>query len=172
MMRMMLLTDYGLAGSPKLKLWDFIQTSSKPMVAQPGMFKCSAITPPSFGQKYLMAPTRFLARTMGPTLLALSASEYRNWHVFPKSSPAVVLLNGTILFACGVGIVQSHNVWHPRQALLVTALGWSILALGASRMAVPELILSSVQESQGPPNTLLVGMGTVGIVLCTIGYWL
>ncbi|KAK6503890.1 hypothetical protein TWF481_008891 [Arthrobotrys musiformis] len=119
-----------------------------------------------------MAPTRLLARIMGPTLLALSASEYQNWHVFPQSSPAVVLLNGTILFVCGVGIVQDHNVWYPPKALLVTALGWSILALGLWRMAFPEYVLSTVQESRGPPIGLLCGMGLVGGVLCTIGYWL
>ncbi|KAK6540216.1 hypothetical protein TWF694_009033 [Orbilia ellipsospora] len=117
-----------------------------------------------------MAPTVLYARIMGPTLIALSVSEARNWKIFTESTPAVVYLNGTILFACGITVVQSHNVWQLSRAALVTGVGWFCLGLGLLRMIFPDRVLASIQDGTAPKVSILGAVGFTGGLLCAVGY--
>lgn len=58
-----------------------------------------------------MASSRALAGLIGPTLLALSATEALNMGVYVAQSAPVVYLNGTLLFIAGVAILRAHTRW-------------------------------------------------------------
>jgi len=51
------------------------------------------------------------SRQLGPTLVAIGVTEAMNLSVFAGNVPAVVYLNGTILFVAGLAVVSAHNRW-------------------------------------------------------------
>jgi hypothetical protein len=84
-----------------------------------------------------MVQSRDLAALMGPVLLVTGTAETVNMRIFDAITAPVVFLNGAILFAAGLAIVRAHNRWSLRWPVVVTAMGWLILALGLLRMMVP-----------------------------------
>jgi len=58
-----------------------------------------------------MADPRHMAGLAGPTLMAVTASEALNLDIWSGVSPALVYLNGVLLFVAGLAIVRTHNVW-------------------------------------------------------------
>ena len=105
-----------------------------------------------------MENSRSLAGLMGPTLIAVGATEAFNMDIFVAQTAPVVYLNGTLLFVAGLAIVRAHNVWRPSWRVLVTALGWLSLAAGLYRMAAP----AAPQAEAGPLTSLLLAV-LVGI---------
>ena len=85
-----------------------------------------------------MAYSRQIAGLAGPTMMALGASEALNFHIWAAVDPAVVYLNGTLLFVAGLAIVRVHNVWTMRWPVLVTLTGWILALGGLYRMFAPE----------------------------------
>ena len=86
-----------------------------------------------------MLASRNLAALIGPALVAITLSEALNIRIFADNAPAVVYLNGTILFVAGLAIIRAHNLWTWRWPLAVTLTGWLLAALGLFRMFAPEL---------------------------------
>jgi hypothetical protein len=79
-----------------------------------------------------------IARIMGPALVAVSSSEAINIDIFTRNSPAVVYLNGTLLFIAGVAIVQARG-YRPRHwSSMVALVGWLLVFGGLYRMFAPE----------------------------------
>jgi hypothetical protein len=106
-----------------------------------------------------MTDSKAIAQLAGPTLLALSASEALNLHIWAANLVQVTYLDGLVLFAAGLAIVRVHNFWPRGWPLLVTLVGWGSLALGLFRMFAP-------QARQGGPNAathailaILLGLG-------------
>jgi hypothetical protein len=70
-----------------------------------------------------MANSKSIAGLVGPSLMALSASEAANVHVWPSDTPAGVYFNGAVLFVAGLAIVREphflgarldiHGLEHP-----------------------------------------------------------
>jgi len=116
-------------------------------------------------------PSLFLARLLGPTAVMLAITEPTNSHIWANSLPAVVYLNGTALFVGGLALVLKHNIWCRSWPVLVTALGWMSVGLGAYRMVAPERFLQYVQDG-GPTWGASLGLGSIGIVLSCFGYLL
>ncbi len=78
-----------------------------------------------------MANSRELAALIGPTLVALGATEALNIHMFETEQIApVVYLNGAILFVAGLALVRAHNVWTFSWSTLITLTGWVVLLGG------------------------------------------
>lgn len=82
-----------------------------------------------------------IAGLLGPTLIAISITEWMNLGVFvaaigPSFAPHVYL-NGTLLFVAGLAIVRAHNYWTRGWPVLVTVVGWMAMVAGLSRMAAP-----------------------------------
>src|SRR5262249_13147441 len=50
--------------------------------------------------------TENLAAVLGPTLMALTASEALNYHIWDTRFPAVTYLNGLVIFAAAVAILR------------------------------------------------------------------
>ena len=111
--------------------------------------------------------SRRLARIIGPTLVVLAITEWANLEFLMGNAPGVVYLNGTLLFAAGIGVVQSHNRWSLRWPLTVTMSGWAMLAGGLYRMTSP----GGLQASRGlGAFILLVVILLFGMTMSWQGY--
>jgi len=83
-----------------------------------------------------MPNSKRIAGLVGPTLLAMLASEFPlvQPHLYDAQIPPVVYLSGTLMFVGGLAIVRAHNHWARNWTVLVTLTGWFFLALGLFRM--------------------------------------
>ncbi|WP_291685126.1 hypothetical protein [Bradyrhizobium sp.] len=112
-------------------------------------------------------PSKQLAGLIGPTLVALGATEALNIHIFENQIAAVIYLNGTILFVVGLALVRAHNRWSWRWPTLITVTGWVLLAGGLYRMIAPE-------APQAPANAgsyvALLAIVAIGVFLSFKGY--
>ena len=68
--------------------------------------------------------TENLAAVLGPTLMALTASEAVNYHIWDTQFPAVTYLNGLFIFVAGASILRKERRWTRRWPVLVTIIGW------------------------------------------------
>ena len=98
-----------------------------------------------------MAETRHIAKILGPTLVALSASEAANPHIWAGVPATQVYLAGALWFVAGLSIVCTHNRWSGGWPVLVTLMGWFALVGGLLRMFAPE----AAQRSVPSPVVLL-----------------
>jgi uncharacterized membrane protein YhaH (DUF805 family) len=114
-----------------------------------------------------------IAGLLGPTLLALSITEWMNLGVFaaaigPSFAPHVYL-NGTLLLVAGLAIVRAHNYWTRGWPVLITLVGWMAMLGGLSRMAAP----MAAQEAGRHPIAVyasLVALLVIGAVLTFKAY--
>lgn len=70
--------------------------------------------------------------------MAVTSSEALNLHIWAANIAPVTYLNGTLLFVAGLSIVRAHNRWTRGWPLLVTLVGWGVMAGGLFRMFAPE----------------------------------
>jgi len=108
-----------------------------------------------------------LAALIGPTMIAIGATEAANMDAFANQAAPVVYLNGAILFVAGLAIVRTHNVWTWRWPAIITLSGWVALVGGVWRMAAPN-------APQAPDNLLtyavLAAIAAIGVLLSVIAY--
>jgi uncharacterized membrane protein len=81
---------------------------------------------------------KLLAAIIGPTLMALTASEAMNYHIWDTQLPAVTYLNGLFLFVAGASILRKEHRWTRRRPVLVTIVGWIITLGGLARLFAPK----------------------------------
>jgi len=83
-----------------------------------------------------MPNSKRIAALVGPTLVAMVASEYPlvQPHLYDAQIPPVVYLSGVLMFVGGLAVVRAHNHWTRDWTVLVTLTGWFFLALGLFRM--------------------------------------
>jgi hypothetical protein len=126
-----------------------------------------------------MATSLFLARLLGPLLLAVGASLLISPGVFRAManevvrSVTLVYLFGLFDFAAGLAIVLVHNVWAADWRVLITILGWLMLIRGALRLLATERVMAyagKVIRSKNliPASGVLTGI--LGLVFCYFGY--
>ena len=84
-----------------------------------------------------METSKNIAGLIGPTLIALSLSEFLNFHIWTKVEATVVYLNGLLLFIGGLALIRSHNNWTFNWTILITIIGWLSLILGLYRIFLP-----------------------------------
>ena len=126
-----------------------------------------------------MATSIFLARLLGPILLAVGAGILINPKPFRTMAGEVVrsitlvYLFGLADFAAGLAIVLTHNVWVANWRVLITLIGWLMLIRGAVRILAPEAIMDFagkvIRNKQVVPISGVV-TGVLGLVLCYFGY--
>jgi hypothetical protein len=112
-----------------------------------------------------MTDSTRIAGLLGPTLIAISVTEWMNLGVFtaaigPSFGPHVYL-NGTLLFVAGLALVRAHNYWTRGWPVLITLVGWLALLCGLGRMAVPV----AAQEAGQHPSVVYASL----VVLLVIG---
>ena len=109
-----------------------------------------------------------IAGLVGPTLIAVTITEWMNLDVFvaamgPTFAPHVYL-NGTLLFVAGLAIVRAHPQWTLGWPVLNTLVGWFALIGGLGRMVAP-LSAQHVGESPAFLYGTLVVLLVIGVVL-------
>jgi hypothetical protein len=112
--------------------------------------------------------TENLAAVLGPTLMALTASEAVNYHIWDTQFPAVTYLNGLFIFVAGASILRKERRWTRRWPVLVTIIGWIATLGGLSRLFWPEA--QQPAESAGMYSFLTAGF-VVGAFLTYKAYW-
>ena len=117
-----------------------------------------------------MAPTKTLARLLGPSLIVTVLAEHYNGDIFRDNTPVMVFLNGNILFVAGLAVVQAHNVWTSRSAALVSLVGWSALVLGLARMLNPAGSVKVDLEEGWEGMATVAGVCLVGGALIYVAY--
>jgi uncharacterized membrane protein HdeD (DUF308 family) len=100
-----------------------------------------------------------MAGLIGPTLVALGASEAKNSRIWQSNSAPVVYLNGLLLFVAGLSIVRVHNLWTRSWPVMVTLVGWAAILLGLLRMFAPE-----AQRAGQSAHTTTVTASLVGAI--------
>lgn len=115
-----------------------------------------------------MISSRQIAGLIGPTLVVLATTETLNYRIWATSIPAVIYLNGMILFVAGLAIIRSHNRWTRDWTILVTLVGWVVFLAGLYRMFAPG-------APQAPQNAgTFAGLAlllAVGLLLSFKAYW-
>jgi hypothetical protein len=105
--------------------------------------------------------------------MAMVASEFPlvQPHLYDAQIPPVVYLSGMLMFVAGLAIVRVHNRWCLDWTVLVTLVGWFLLALGLVRM------FAAGQYQRGSaataPATFMVIEGAlfvIGLVLTVQAY--
>jgi hypothetical protein len=126
-----------------------------------------------------MATSIFLARLLGPLLLAVGAGILLNPKAFRTianevvKSVTLVYLFGFLDFAAGLAIVLTHNVWIVSWRVLITILGWLLLIRGAVRILIPETVMAyAVKIIRNKQLIPVAGgvTGLLGLVFCYFGY--
>lgn len=113
-----------------------------------------------------MAETQHIAKILGPTLVALSASEAANPHIWTGVPATQVYLAGSLWFVAGLSIVCTHNRWSGGWPALVTFMGWCAVVGGLFRMFAPE----AAQRSVPSPFVLLAMQAVLLVVGAFITY--
>jgi|SRR5215510_14219298 len=111
--------------------------------------------------------SRQLARLIGPTLTAVSATEALNIHIFESQIAPVVYLNGTILFVAGLALIRAHNCWAWRWPTIITVIGWMLLMAGLFRMIAPE---APQAHANALSYAMFAALVIVGLFLSYKGY--
>lgn len=112
-----------------------------------------------------MTNSKSIAGLLGPTLIAISMSEWVSLRIlWANTSPSVIYLNGSLLFVAGLAIVRAHNRWAGGWPVLVTLTGWFLMLAGLIRMFAP---VYAQREAEN--NTAVYGLL---IVLLAVGVFL
>jgi len=110
-----------------------------------------------------MADSKRIAGLIGPTLVALGASEAKNSGIWETNSAPLVYLNGLLLFVAGLSIVRVHNLWTRGWPVMVTLVGWAAILLGLFRMFAPEV--QRARQSAAATITTASLVGAIGLFL-------
>ena len=83
-----------------------------------------------------MANSKQVGGLLGPTLSAMLIAEFPlvQPNLYDTQIPPVIYLSGVLMFAAGLAVVRSHNVWARNWTVLITLSGWFLFALGLVRM--------------------------------------
>lgn len=107
-----------------------------------------------------MADSKHIAKLLGLTLVALSASEAANPHIWIDVTATQIYLAGTLWLVAGLSIVCTHNRWVMAWPVLVTLMGWFAVFGGVFRMFAPELAQRSVPS---PFALLAIQLGLLAV---------
>lgn len=114
-----------------------------------------------------MVESRQLAGLIGPTMVALGATEALNIRMFEGQIEPVVYLNGAILFVVGLALIRAHNRWTWSWPTLITLTGWVLLLGGLYRMIAPEAPQARADATAYALFAILI---VVGLFLTYKGY--
>ena len=126
-----------------------------------------------------MANSVFLARLMGPVILAVAigllvnAQIYRTLADEVLRSRALIYLTGLLTMTAGMALVLTHNRWALDWPVLITIIGWLLAIGGAFRIIVPQGTEKFGRAMLRHKNGLTIAAviwGAIGLILCFFGY--
>lgn len=75
-------------------------------------------------------------------------------------SPSMIYLSGFLLLMFGILITVSHQVWTLDWRVVITVLGWLILANGVMRIFFPDTVKNLVEKKKSDRRFLLAEIVT------------
>jgi hypothetical protein len=94
-----------------------------------------------------MSDSKHIAGLVGPALAAVALSEIVNAEIWHGVTAPAVYQAGLAAFVAGLAIVRAHNVWTRAWPVLITLVGWFLVAGGLARMFFTE----AARQSAGDP---------------------
>jgi hypothetical protein len=126
-----------------------------------------------------MANSTFLAKLIGPLLLAVGIGIFVNGAIYRLladeflRSRALIYLSGLLTMTAGLAIVLTHNVWRADWPVIITILGWLALIGGAFRIVMPQgterIGRRLLKEKHGLTIAGIIWVA-LGAILCVFGY--
>jgi len=101
-----------------------------------------------------MQTSKFLARLMGPFMVAIGAGLLVNGDVLQAmaaeflKSPALIFLSGLLTLTAGLAIVNTHNVWTTDWRVIVTIFGW-LGVIGGADLRAPARAVAELPRLPG-----------------------
>lgn len=119
-----------------------------------------------------------LAKVLGLGLMLVTASMLANRRnislLFDAyKNPAPIYITGIIETFLGLFLVVSHNIWTADFRLLITAIGWILLARGVGRIFSPERtarLLTGFKNAESLFAPLLILIFLLGAYLAYEGF--
>src|SRR4030088_2803068 len=90
-----------------------------------------------------MSTSVFIARLIGPVMLAIGLAVFANQSAFRDmaeeflASRALIFLSGLLIMPVGLAIVLTHNIWAADGRVMITLFGWANAIGGAVRLGGP-----------------------------------
>jgi predicted MFS family arabinose efflux permease len=91
-----------------------------------------------------METSIYLAKLIGPVMLAVGAGVFVNGGVFRRladeflRSRSLIFVSGLLIMSAGLAVVLAHNEWRPNWPVVITILGWIATFGGALRIVFPQ----------------------------------
>lgn len=98
-----------------------------------------------------MHSSLFLARLLGPTIILIGIGVLTNLKFISRvgrdlfKNYALVYISGIFIFAAGLAIVLSHNLWISDWRMIITIFGWITLAKGAWFILLPRTLVKAAE---------------------------
>ncbi|MEX2340995.1 MAG: hypothetical protein WD605_01605 [Candidatus Paceibacterota bacterium] len=124
--------------------------------------------------------TIFLAQLWGPALLAMGVGIFVSKGYYTKiyrdieKEPLALLLFGFVGVAAGIAHIQAHNVWSNLPEIIVSLLGWILLAKAFVFLIKPKLADewgNRVGNAKMIPTATAVAV-VIGGYLTWVGYFM
>lgn len=121
----------------------------------------------------------FLAKLIGLTIIIISAAMLANkrdvnllFGIYKH--PEAVFLTGFLEVGLGLSLVLSHNIWVMDYRVVITIIGWALLARGVARTVAPDFVVRNLERfKKMGPTTMNVLLGIVfllGVYLAYMGF--
>lgn len=124
-----------------------------------------------------MDTLHFLAQLWGFSLVIVSLSLLVNSQKVKKLLQLIEgenasFLHGVIRVVLGVAMVLTYNVWDTSWKVMITLLGWLLLASGIALLFVPSLISKMIARLKATdlPLIILTFLVLLGCVLIYFGF--
>jgi hypothetical protein len=126
-----------------------------------------------------MQASIFLAKLIGPIVLIAGIAMLINRKEFDAlaqelmRSHLLFFLLGLVDFSIGLAIVLTHDVWVADWRVIITLLGWLLIARGAVRLLIPDQVKPLGARLLKNPDAVtgsLAATTGLGIVLTYFGY--
>jgi hypothetical protein len=126
-----------------------------------------------------MQTSVFIARLIGPVMLAIGLAVFANQRAFRDmseefmASRALMFLGGLLVMPVGLAIVLTHNVWTTDWRVLITLFGWLTTIGGALRLLAPMFVVKIGRAMLTRSHfTSISGAIPVvlGLLFCFFGY--
>jgi hypothetical protein len=123
--------------------------------------------------------TLALSQLMGPVLLLLGISfhlkrkDYFEMFKQLEQKASILFLAGIVEFTAGLSIVLHHNLWNSPAEIVITILGWGMIAEGSmallnDKISIKKMMRSMIPSLMSVSSILLLLLGGY---LCYVGYF-
>ncbi len=126
-----------------------------------------------------METSLFIARMVGPVLLAVAAAVLINQDNIRAMAAdflehrGLIFLAGIMTMIAGLAIVLNHNVWVAGWPVVITIFGWLLVIGGVFRVVFPDSVKSIGEAMLEKPGVITgagIVEGVIGAWLCYVGF--